>query len=164
MTESGYVGQDVETVLKDLIAAAHGEIKAAQNGIIYIDEIDKLRRTSENPSTTRDVGGERVQQALLKMIEGSVCRVPEGDRLHPNESGPSIDTTNILFICGGAFVGLEDIVAKRSAKRKDQNLLNDVVPHDLVKYGVIPELVGRLPIIAALDALTIEDMKSVATS
>ncbi|MHB8956575.1 MAG: ATP-dependent Clp protease ATP-binding subunit ClpX [Pirellulaceae bacterium] len=164
LTEAGYVGQDVETLLKALILAADEDIEEAQRGIVYIDEIDKLRRRPENPSTTRDVGGEGVQQALLKMIEGSSCNVPEGGRLHPQESGTLLDTTNVLFICGGAFVGLENIVAERLPDRKQEDLLARVMPQDLVKYGMIPELVGRLPVVVALNPLTIDDLTAILTT
>lgn len=163
LTEAGYVGQDVETILKSLVRAADDDIEEAQRGIVYIDEIDKLRKASENPSTTRDVGGEGVQQALLKMIEGSECSLPDGDRLHPHESATRLDTTNVLFICGGAFVGLENIVAERLSDRRKDELLHRVMPHDLMRYGMIPELVGRLPIVAALNPLSLEDLEAILT-
>jgi len=163
LTEAGYVGQDVETILKNLVRAADDDIQEAQRGIVYIDEIDKLRKAFENPSTTRDVGGEGVQQALLKMIEGSGCLLPEGQRLHPHESTTPLDSTNVLFICGGAFVGLEKIVAERLPDRKQEELLHRVMPHDLMRYGMIPELVGRLPIVATLNPLSLEDLEAILT-
>lgn len=161
LTEAGYVGQDVETVLQGLIRAAKNNIKAAQRGIIYIDEFDKLRATGENVSTTRDVGGQGVQQALLKMVEGGNVNVPiNGSRFHPQEETTSIDTTNILFIFGGAFVGLDQIVGGRTANRTG---LKPVLPQHLIKFGIIPELVGRLPIITVLNPLSLNDLQDILT-
>lgn len=158
LTESGYVGQDVESVLHGLIRAAGNNIKAAQRGIVYIDEFDKLRATSENVSTTRDVGGQGVQQALLKMVEGSNVNVPtNGGRLHPQEETKTIDTTNILFILGGAFVGL----AKGNGSSRAG--AQQVMPQHLIKYGIIPELVGRLPFITVLNPLSLADMQDILT-
>ena len=168
LTEAGYVGEDVENILLRLIQAADYDIFKAERGIIYIDEIDKISRKSENQSITRDVSGEGVQQALLKLLEGTVASVPpKGGRKHPQQEAININTSNILFICGGAFDGLEKIVQRRTAsgslgfggevhgkKELDQiDWMKDVTPHDLVKYGLIPELVGRIPVITALNAL-----------
>ena len=168
LTEAGYVGEDVENILLRLIQAADFDIFKAERGIIYIDEIDKISRKSENQSITRDVSGEGVQQALLKILEGTVASVPpKGGRKHPQQEAININTSNILFICGGAFDGLEKIVQKRAAsssrgfggevhgkKELDQiDWMKDVTPHDLVKYGLIPELVGRIPVITSLNAL-----------
>ena len=179
VTEAGYVGEDVENILLKLIQAADYDIARAERGIIYIDEIDKIGRKSENASITRDVSGEGVQQALLKIVEGTVASVPpQGGRKHPQQEMIQIDTTNILFICGGAYIGLDKIVSRRTnvktmgfgaelAKSDDEKnvgeILKDVMPEDFVKFGLIPELIGRIPIVVSLDELNEEALMRILT-